>query len=347
MCLNHCKSRIVSLAVVLVLVFSPHTGQADDKPAGKAKAAPEIVRMVYPVHGSSAKELTEALRPHFSGSWLVALPGTGNKNLVLSGPKDDVREALRLLQELDRPAQTIHVDVFLVEMAAKGAGSTELSGPMGKVVARLHELQQEGKVGSVTRIELTVLEGDTGKVLIGAYKPYVTGVTRFAGMGAFGGGEFGPGSAAGGGRRGTAGKGATGKGAGKSDAGPGGAPGAGGAPGDDRTDRIGPPAGAMARTVSYRNLGTQVQIIKPAITADGLVELQIHVEDSQPRKTSGGVDLFSDERGAGVPATEFNTFTFEDRLRIPRGNIVTAQSTQTNSRNSQGQTLILVGVRGD
>jgi hypothetical protein len=59
------------------------------------------------------------------------------------------------------------------------------------------------------------------------------------------------------------------------------------------------------------------------------------------------VELFSDERGAGVPATEFTRFTFEDRLRIPRGNIVTAQTTQTNSRTNKGQTLILVGVRAD
>jgi hypothetical protein len=99
--------------------------------------------------------------------------------------------------------------------------------------------------------------------------------------------------------------------------------------------------------VSYRNLGTQVQILSPAIAADGQVELQIHIEDSQPRPASGGVELFSDEKGAGVPATEFTNFTFEGRLRIPRGNIVTAQTTQTNSRNHQGQTLILVGVRAD
>jgi hypothetical protein len=99
--------------------------------------------------------------------------------------------------------------------------------------------------------------------------------------------------------------------------------------------------------VNYRNLGTQVQVIKPAVAADGLIELQLHIEDSQPRKSSGGVDLLTDERGIGVPATEFTVFTFEDRLRIPRGNIVTAQTTQTNSRNHQGQTLILVGVRAD
>lgn len=365
MCPYRCNAGMVGLAVLLVLSFVPNKSQADDKPTGKAKTASEFVRMVYPVHGGLAKELAQALMPHFRQSSFLALPAAGNKNLILSGPKGDVQEAFRLLQELDRPAQTIRVDVFLVEMTGKGAGSTELSGAMGKVVAKLHELEQQGMVASVERIEVSVLEGETAKCLIGGYKPYVTGVTRLAGSGPFesggfggrGGAGFGP--FGGGGRKGATGKGTSGKGSSKGEGAPGSsapgtggapgssAPGAGGAPGDDGAERMGPRTAAMARTVNYRNLGTQVQIIKPAIAADGLVDLQIQIEDSKPRKASGGVDLFSDESGAGVPATEFTNFTLEDRLRIPRGNIVTAQTTQTTSRNNQGQTLILVGVRVD
>jgi len=325
------------LATVLGLTLFAGTSQGDDKLTGKATPAPPFVRLVYTVRGGSAKELADALKPHFRQPSFLVLPVRGNNLLLLSGLKEDVRDATRLLQEIDRPAQTIRVEVFLVDMTDKGVGSADLGGPIGKVFDKIHELQRQGMIASVQRIELSVLEGDTAKCLVGGYTPYVTGIARTGGLA--GGGPFGGGGQFGGGGKGVGGKSGSGQGGGA----PGGGIPGGGAPGG----RSSGGGGAVTRTVNYRNLGTKVQVIKPEIAADGLVELQIQVEDSQMRNPSGRLEVFTDDKGTGVSATEFTAFTLESRLRIPRGNIVTAQTTQTNSRANQGQKLVLVGVRVD
>jgi hypothetical protein len=306
----------VAALLGLVLVTGTSQGQDKERARRTAKAAASTVRQVYAVQGGSAKELANALLPHFrNDSSFQVLPATGNKMLILSGPRELVEEARALLQEIDRPARTVRVDVFLVDMTPKGTGAVELAGPMAKVLAKITELQQQGMIASVQRIELSVLERDRALYHSGDSRPYVTGISSARG--------FGGGGAAGG-----------------PFAGDGGVPGGRGGKG-------GAAFGPVTRSVSYRNTGTQVQIIKPEIAPDGQVELQVQVEDAQMRNPSSGPEIGVDEKGAAVPAAEFTTTKLEERLRIPRGNIVVAQTTQANSRSGQGQKMILVGIRDD
>jgi len=284
----------VCLGVVLGLALLATPSLGDDKAATPAKATPQVVRLVYTARGGSAKELANALIPHFKTepSFLI-LPGAGSKTLLLSGPKAIVQEAVALLKEIDRPARTIRVEILLVELTNKAAGGAELSGPVRDVMTKIIDLEQRGGIAGVHRVELTVLERDSVSLQSGENKPYVTGMT---GSRAFAGG------------------------------GPGGGP------------------GPVSRSLTYRNVGTSVHVIKPEIGSDGQIELLVHVEDAKMRTPGAGPDVGTDEKGTPVAATEFVSTNLEARLRIPPGHFVVAESTQVSSKAGHGQKIILVGA---
>src|SRR5262245_14677909 len=113
------------LFLALALAFSAAPGQqegAKPEPSRLAPAEP-VVRQVYVVHGGSAKELANTLTLHFKaeGSFL-AVPETNSNTLLLSGPKAALEDALAVLRQIDHPARTVHVEVFLLELAAKAGG---------------------------------------------------------------------------------------------------------------------------------------------------------------------------------------------------------------------------------
>jgi type II secretory pathway component GspD/PulD (secretin) len=105
--------------------------------------------------------------------------------------------------------------------------------------------------------------------------------------------------------------------------------------------------GGVSRSLASRDVGTVIQVMKPEIAADGQVEMQIQLEDTQMRAPTGGPDLGTDEKGASVAATEFDITNLDARLRIPRGHLVATEGELTSSKAGQGQKLILVGVRAE
>ena len=102
----------------------------------------------------------------------------------------------------------------------------------------------------------------------------------------------------------------------------------------------------MTRSISYREVGTSVQV-KADLGADGPVSLELRVEDSHMRPAEETVAAGAEDKGASVPATEVITSTLETRLRVRPGHMVIAQGTKSMSKSGQVQTIILVTVSTD
>jgi hypothetical protein len=104
--------------------------------------------------------------------------------------------------------------------------------------------------------------------------------------------------------------------------------------------------GAMSRSLSYREVGTTVQI-KPEVGADGQVTLDLRIEDRRMRTAESGQALGTDDKGTAVPATEFVSSTLESRVRVAPGQIVLVENTTAGSKTGQFQKVTLVGVSTD
>jgi hypothetical protein len=319
------------LLIALGLALPAAPGQEADKPSARKPSAKEaVVRTVYAVRGGSAKSLANALTLHFQAEpGFRAVPDPGSNTLLLSGPKPALDDAAAVLREIDRPARSVRVEVFCVELTARADGDAGGGGkpPVGAELprtarefrARLHELQQKGVVSGVKVVELTALTGQTARTQTSENRPYVTGVTVAGGLGGRGGrGGAGGGDGSGGG--------------------PGGFPGGGGGafPG-------GGPGGVATRSIAYRNVGTSVQV-SPEVGADGDVTLDLHVEDSGPRPAEGGTAVGTDEKGTAVPATAFTVFNLETRLKVRPGQVVLAEGTRSGSKAGQAQAIVFVSA---
>src|SRR5690242_11661579 len=120
----------------------------------------EVERVIYAVRGGSAKELANALSFSFKDeAAFQVFPDAGSNSLILSAPDDTLQEAMRILREIDRPARTLHVEVFLLEPAPtgevggeKGLEPGELSGPAGDVLNKVRDLQRRASPAGVKRV---------------------------------------------------------------------------------------------------------------------------------------------------------------------------------------------------
>jgi type II secretory pathway component GspD/PulD (secretin) len=298
-----------SLVIVLGLASPAAPGQkADKRPASKPATAEPVARQVYAVRGGAAKDLADALTAHFQAEpSFRAVPDAGGNNLLLSGPKAALDDALAVLRAIDRPARTIYLEVLFVALAssdAKALDGVELAGPARDVTAKIRALQQQGVITSVKVVQLTTLERQVARSKVGESRPFVTGVVGFGGAGFAGRGAGAP---------------AAGRGAG---------------------------GGPTSQSITYREVGTSVQVT-PDIGADGLVALDLRVEDAHTRAAEGGVTVGTDDKGTAVPATEFVIATVETRLKVRPGHMVLAEGTKVGSKTGQAQTVVLVTARTD
>jgi hypothetical protein len=313
------------LLVALSLALPAAPGQEAGKPAASKPAAAEpVARTVYAVRGGSARDLANAVTLHFQAEpSFRAVPDAGSNTLLLSGPRAALDEAAAVLREIDRPARSVRVEVVVVELAAQAGGAAggdarpldagQLRGTAREFRAKLRDMQQKGAVASVKTVELTALTGQSARTQASENRPFVTGVS-IAGVGGRGG-------------RGGAG---AGDGAG---AGPGAFPGGG-------------PGGVATRSISYRNVGMSVQV-KPELSADGDVTLDLHIEDSGMRPAAGGVAVGADDKGAAVAAAEFAVFTLETRVKVRPGQVVLAEGAKAESKAGQAQRVVLVSASAE
>ncbi len=110
------------------------------------------------------------------------------------------------------------------------------------------------------------------------------------------------------------------------------------------TGLIGRVGARTARTISYRNVGTQVRAT-PRIGEDGRIFLDLSVTATRMRVPEGGQILGMDDDGKPVRATEFVNAQFEGGLLLRPGQATPAKGVTTKSRSGQTQTLVIVSAR--
>src|SRR4051812_23980961 len=105
MLLTHCLPATLCVLVVFALFLA-------NEPARTAPAsAAKTTRAIYSVRGGAAKDLGISLATSFkaeNGFQVVVDEGSGS--LLVSGPEALVNEALKILERIDRPARTVHVE---------------------------------------------------------------------------------------------------------------------------------------------------------------------------------------------------------------------------------------------
>jgi len=93
------------------------------------------------------------------------------------------------------------------------------------------------------------------------------------------------------------------------------------------------PFATSEMTTSYRNVGTRVKVT-PQVTADGSVTLDLIVEDSRGR-----------ESATVEGKTEFPLTSLAGKISVASGKAVLAKDVKSNSKEGEGETLIVVGAR--
>jgi hypothetical protein len=101
--------------------------------------------------------------------------------------------------------------------------------------------------------------------------------------------------------------------------------------------------GVGSRSISYRNVGTQVKAT-PSIGHDHRVLLDLDISAARMHIPEDGTVLGTDD-GKPVRATEFVTARFEGRLLLSSGQAVAAKGVTTKSRSGHEQTLVIVSAR--
>jgi hypothetical protein len=91
-----------------------------------------------------------------------------------------------VLTKLDRRRPTVRVEVLVAEVTpvaanhgepAKGLEAKDFTGPAAEVEAKVEALQGKGRLSSLRRLQLTMVEGTRASAVLGETKPYVTGVS--------------------------------------------------------------------------------------------------------------------------------------------------------------------------
>jgi type II secretory pathway component GspD/PulD (secretin) len=101
--------------------------------------------------------------------------------------------------------------------------------------------------------------------------------------------------------------------------------------------------GIAARSIMYRDLGTQVKVT-PQVTADKTVTLDLNMLDSRSRDSASST-VGKDAKGNPIPAAEFIRTTLSTKVSVTSGNAVLAKDAKGTSKEGQGETLIVIGAR--
>lgn len=296
------------LLVAFGLVLPAAPGQETKKPPKTKHASAEpVARLVYAVHGGAVKDLANALSFHFQAEpSFQAFPDARSKSLLLSGPKAVLDEALAMLREIDRPARTIHMEVLFLELASGDANALDGIELTGPARDVKAKIRELQQKGLIISVKTFQITSVEGESTRSRISESRPFVTG-VNVAGFGGGGFGGRGGAGGG---------------------------------------GPGAGPMTRSISYREVGTSVQV-KADIGPDGPVVVDLRIEDSHMRAVEDAGAVGKEDKGPNVPATEVVTSTLDTRLRVRPGHMVIAQGTKTSSKSGQAQTVILVTAGSD
>jgi len=87
-------------------------------------------------------------------------------------------------------ARMVTVEVLIADVRRGDAAKSDADDPHGDPKARIQQLEKAGKLDSLTRVQLTTVEGQKASLKVGQRAARIVGSTRFGG-GGFGGGPGG------------------------------------------------------------------------------------------------------------------------------------------------------------
>jgi hypothetical protein len=160
---------------LIALAALPATAQ--ERPAVEQK------RGAYVVQYAAAKNLAGILAKHFKGAAEIQTGPEGTSNcLLINAPPAVFDEVMKTLEQLDRRPHSVAVEVFVVELHAKGSDDKErrldaenVGGSIDDVAKRLDAMVKKGEVAGFRRIQLSTLEGQSGALMLGENKPFPIG----------------------------------------------------------------------------------------------------------------------------------------------------------------------------
>ena len=167
----------------LALLFGLAASAVADPPA---PAKDDAKRLLYPVKHGAAKDLAAVLAAHFKGvAEISALPDAGTNYLLISAAPSAFNEVVQVLDQIDRPPQTVSVEILIASVSVKKGDDKSapaddvdekaFTGSIADVKAKVEALQKKGALGEVKRLQFTAVEGQPASLMIGENRPYVTG----------------------------------------------------------------------------------------------------------------------------------------------------------------------------
>lgn len=175
--------RCTALVLLVGLSALLGGGHAQDAPAAKNK------RTFYVVKHGDARELASVLGKHFKGDAEVqVLPDSAGNCLLVSAAPNVFEEVAKLLEQLDKRPQSVAVEVLIAEVtprkddggkpAQREINQIEFAGLGKDVRDKLEAMKKDGRVSNLKRIELTAVENQSAKVMIGEAKPITQGISN-------------------------------------------------------------------------------------------------------------------------------------------------------------------------
>jgi type II secretory pathway component GspD/PulD (secretin) len=104
--------------------------------------------------------------------------------------------------------------------------------------------------------------------------------------------------------------------------------------------------GGTSSIINYRNVGS-ILTVTSQVAPDGVVTLDLKVENAHLSTPADGVVIGTDDKGAPVRASEIVTATLEGKVSVPPGQTVFAKGVKTTSKSEQARTIVLVSARAE
>jgi Flp pilus assembly secretin CpaC len=200
-------------------------------------------------------------------------------------------------------ARMVAIEVLIADVRRGEAAKGDAGDLSGDPKARIQQLEKAGKLDSLTRVQLTTIDGHKASLKVGQRAARIVGSQRFGG-GGFGGGP-------GGGLVG----------------GPGGGGGGGG--------------GGLVNNITLENVGLMLGVT-PQIRRDGLVVMSIDIERSQLGPADEGPVMSKSADGETIRAVPTETLTTQTTISARSGQGVLVGRQQTKRQARQSELLIIV-----
>lgn len=164
-------NSFMTLFVSAMFMLAP--SQTVDGPKERAKELAN--QTVVVLRHSKPEELAKNLQKVFGASVVIQpTSGTPVIGLLLSGSAAGVEKAKQIIETLDKAPRLIPVEVILVELSGNAPIATE---NLAKWEADLQKLKTEGKLISLRKLDLPLVENQQSRIMTGENRPMATGST--------------------------------------------------------------------------------------------------------------------------------------------------------------------------